>query len=109
LLALEKQDYDFDLNQEGILLLIPEDKRQAGFKLADQLRKQDKKVELGLVSRPLQRTISYAQEKGLTKILSLAPEKMAASSQELEITVATRELAGIKVGELDLAGEGLDE
>ncbi|GAB6100773.1 ATP phosphoribosyltransferase regulatory subunit [Halanaerocella petrolearia] len=102
LLSLEKQGYEFDTDEDRVLLLVTSEEREEGFRLATQLRKEEYQVELEVVNRELTEVIDYAVSKGIDRILTLGKE-------ELKVDYITKEVAGLEVAEIKVGEGELDE
>ncbi|MGM0370330.1 MAG: ATP phosphoribosyltransferase regulatory subunit [Bacillota bacterium] len=81
ILSLEKQGYEFELEEDNVLLRIDPKQKERGFALAEKLRKTGTKVELDLASQELEETVTYAQEKNMDKVLVLEADEV----REIEI------------------------
>jgi len=80
LLSLEKQNYNFPLNKEKVLLLIDPAYKKEGFALAEELRGRGKQVEIEIFARELVEVIEYTASKGL---------ELKVVGEELEAKVKT--------------------
>jgi ATP phosphoribosyltransferase regulatory subunit len=80
LLSLEKQDYNFPLIKDKILVLIDPAYKEEGFALAEELRGKDKQVEIEIFNRELEDVIEYIDSKGL---------ELKVVGEELEAKVKT--------------------
>ena len=71
ILSLEKQGYDFGADDKQVILRVKPEEKEEGFALAQELRQKGINVEIELAVKELAETISYAEEKGMDRVLEL--------------------------------------
>jgi ATP phosphoribosyltransferase regulatory subunit len=81
LLSLEKQNYNFPLNRDRILVLIDPAYKAEGFAMAEELREKGKQVEIEIFGRELVEVIEYTASKGLE--LKVVGEELQAKVKTL--------------------------
>ena len=89
ILSLERQGYNFNLEENKILLRVKDQHKELGFDLAEKLRAEGNNVEFELATRDLKDSIAYAKEKGIAKILVLEVNSgdLDYDLQEIEVKV----------------------
>ena len=76
LLALEKEGFVFPPSEKPIYILPIGDKmRKEAISLATELRKKGMKVEMDLMRRSIQKSLQYADKKGVKKVIILGEDE----------------------------------
>ena len=71
ILSLEKQGYNFALENKKVVLRVKSEDKKKGFKIAEKLRQDNTNVEIELATRKLEETIAYAEEKNIDQVLNV--------------------------------------
>jgi len=75
LLALETEGFKFEEGNKGIYIAYMEGMVKEAIKVAKMLRKRDIKVEMDLMRRSISKSLEYANKKGFTNVIIIAPDE----------------------------------
>ncbi len=76
ILALEKEGFEFPPSEKPVYLLpIGDEMRKNAVSLATELRKSGVKVEMDLMRRSVQKSLQYADKKGMKKVIILGSDE----------------------------------
>lgn len=76
ILALEKEGFEFPPSEKPVYLLpIGDEMRKNAVSLATELRKSGIKVEMDLMRRSVQKSLQYADKKGIKKVIILGSDE----------------------------------
>ncbi|KAA0002140.1 MAG: histidine--tRNA ligase [Thermoplasmata archaeon] len=76
MLALEKEGFVFPPLEKGVYILpIGDEMRKEAVSLATELRKKGMKVEIDLMRRSIQKSLQYADKKGIKKVIILGEDE----------------------------------
>ena len=76
ILALEKEGFEFPSSEKPVYLLpIGDEMRENAVSLATELRKSGVKVEMDLMRRSVQKSLQYADKKGIKKVIILGSDE----------------------------------
>ncbi|MCK8817706.1 ATP phosphoribosyltransferase regulatory subunit [Natroniella sulfidigena] len=97
LLSLDNQGYQFEGSSVDTLLLSSREQKANGFNLAKKLRQAGESVELEIYDRKLEKTIDYAVEKNINRLLIVGVEE-----ESIAKSSTIKEVSGLEVREIKL-------
>ncbi len=98
ILALETEGHVFDIEEDKFYVAHMDMAREA-IKVARMLRKEGFKVEMDIMGRSIKKSLDYANRRGISKVIIVAPEEWE-KEEVLVKDMKTGEQNNVKVNEL---------